>query len=163
MNTLVAALVLLALASAVVAQVPTCASNPLPNDWGFCDAGSSTDDLQLTSVTVSPSNGVVVRGNNISMTVEGSDIAGYAITGGTLTIKMKYGIITVLSKTYPLCTLLENSPYPCPVEPFGSRSVSVSEQVPSNAPAGTYTGSVIAEDQENNEILNIDFELQVSA
>lgn len=138
----------------------------MPAQIHQCDAGSSSDDLQLTDVTISPLGGKVTRGSNITVTATGDDIASYAISqGSNLKLSVKYGIITVLSKTYDLCQLLSESGYiSCPIDPqSGSKTVTVSEEIPSDAPTGAYSGSASATDQEGHEIFSIEFSMSVVA
>ena len=131
----------------------------MPNSVGYCSCGSASDDLNLEDVTITPAGGTVSKGSNITVAVTGSD--SVQVTGGSVTIKVKYGIITLLSHTYDLCTLLAETPYPCPVAPFTTKTISISEMIPSEAPSGKYSGSASAVDQSGNQIACINFAFSV--
>lgn len=99
------------------------------------------------------------KGSNITLSVTGADST--QITGGSVDVEVKYGIITLLKHTYDLCTLLNETPYKCPIAPFASKTITVSETLPSEAPSGKYSGSAKATDQSGNEIACIDFAFTV--
>merc|ERR1712065_13466 len=48
-----------------------------------------------------------------------------------------------------------------PITPFASKTITVSETLPSEAPSGKYSGSAKATDQSGNEIACIDFAFTV--
>lgn len=116
----------------------------------------------IQSVAITPAGGNLTPGQNITVVATSSDSKTYAITtGSTITVKAKYGIITVFSKTLDLCQELEHTQYPCPIQPYTPRQISASVPLPASSPKGTYSGSATATDQEGNLIICINFQMIV--
>ncbi len=55
------------------------------------------------------------------------------VTDGSIAIKLKYGILTVLSKTVDLCDAAKEAKLMCPIN-AGSLTFSTSATIPSIAP-----------------------------
>ena len=55
------------------------------------------------------------------------------VTGGSIKVELKYGIIPVYSETLNLCDTLKAAGKACPVE-AGLQSASITEDIPSDIP-----------------------------
>ena len=73
------------------------------------------------------------------------------VTGGSVTIKAKFGIIPVLSTTIPLCTFAkEQAGVPCPFA-AGEQTFKISKAVPSFIPSvSVYTSCTCIYSTEKN-------------
>ena len=56
------------------------------------------------------------------------------VTGGKVDVKVKAGIIPIVSNTLDLCTLLSQVGEPCPVKPTPNGYFTTSQDVPSIIP-----------------------------
>lgn len=61
------------------------------------------------------------------------------VTGGSIALKLKWGIITVVHETLDLCKTAEQAGLSCPIA-AGTQTVSGSAQIPGIAP-GVSTSS----------------------
>ena len=56
------------------------------------------------------------------------------VTGGSVDVSIKYGIIPVYSNTFDLCELLSQVGDPCPEKPNSKGHFTISEDIPSEIP-----------------------------
>jgi hypothetical protein len=108
-------------------------------------------------MSVSPSP--LVAGNPFSVNFQGQ--LSESLTGGKVSVSVKFIGIPVFSKTYDLCQLVEQGGQSCPVS-AGPLSISKSENFPSQAPAGSYTGQVTVTDQNGAEVTCVKFALTIA-
>ncbi|KAN0045345.1 hypothetical protein ACTA71_005722 [Dictyostelium dimigraforme] len=125
----------------------------LSSIWSKC-GDYSTDKLQIENVIITPD--VPVKGEQITVTVSG--ILTEDVTGGTASITVRYGFITLLNKEYDICS--SEDPIPCPID-AGSYQKTITETIPASAPPGSYTGNFVLKDQEGNRITCINFDLHL--
>ena len=52
------------------------------------------------------------------------------VTNGTIAVKAKFGIFTIINKTYPLCTEIKNLNRTCPVDSVKDGKISITESLP---------------------------------
>ncbi|KAJ3303807.1 Phosphatidylglycerol/phosphatidylinositol transfer protein [Kappamyces sp. JEL0829] len=118
---------LVALVSAAVGQnVTTCNAN---THYSF--------SLQTADIQPFP----VVIGGNVTVSATGSLDEGVSIAdGATYKIQLKVGSangVTVYTETQDFCKAAATAGFPCPIA-SGPQAFSVSQAVPSAAPAGKY-------------------------
>lgn len=123
----------------------------------FTNCGTSSDKLSIQSMSVSPSP--LVAGNAFSVNFQGQ--LSEDLTGGKVSVSVKFIGIPVFSKTYDLCELVAQGGQSCPVK-AGGLSISKSENFPSQAPAGSYTGQVTVTDQSGAEVTCVKFALTIA-
>ena len=71
---------------------------------------------------------------SLSVTVDSiSYSSGEQVTGGSVSVKAKYGIIPIYSHTFDLCTLLDEVHQQCP-DSAGVHNATVTETIPSEVP-----------------------------
>eukprot|EP00013_Stygamoeba_regulata_P006865 CAMPEP_0177633866 /NCGR_PEP_ID=MMETSP0447-20121125/3066_1 /TAXON_ID=0 /ORGANISM="Stygamoeba regulata, Strain BSH-02190019" /LENGTH=142 /DNA_ID=CAMNT_0019135555 /DNA_START=183 /DNA_END=611 /DNA_ORIENTATION=- len=120
--------------------------------WKSC--GSGSDHVKINSVTITPDP--PKKGQSLSITANVT--LDEQLTAGTLHVELKYSIITVLNKTLDLCDTIQ--PYQaCPIA-AGNYQRTVSEDLPSDIPAGHYTGQVKVLDQASAELACIALDLE---
>ena len=121
---------------------------------GITDCTKSTDKASIVSLKITPDP--PQKGQNLTVT---SDINfKEEITGGTVTVVVKYLGFKVLDKTEDLCSLLGKVGLKCPI-PAGDQKATEVEPLPSSIPPGHYTGSIKANDQNGNEIVCLNLDL----
>ena len=59
------------------------------------------------------------------------DFAEENVTSGTIAVKAKFSFITVIDKTFDLCTEIKSVNRTCPVNAITDGTVSVTETLPS--------------------------------
>jgi hypothetical protein len=117
-------------------------------------AGGQGDHLHLQNVVITPDP--PKKGQALTINATGS--LDETITAGKVSINIKWGAITVVSKTLDLCTI--SPQYHCPV-PAGPFSVAQSADIPGSAPGGHYTGQVKVTDQSGSEVTCIDLDFRL--
>eukprot|EP01094_Clydonella_sp_ATCC50884_P012546 TRINITY_DN2275_c0_g1_i2.p1 TRINITY_DN2275_c0_g1~~TRINITY_DN2275_c0_g1_i2.p1 ORF type:complete len:115 (+),score=39.35 TRINITY_DN2275_c0_g1_i2:153-497(+) len=79
------------------------------------------------------------------------------ITGGNMTLSLKYGIIPLInSKTFDTCSL----PLDCPL-PQGPASINRTFEIPHGIPAGTYKWTLKMMDQKDEEVMCVQLKLDM--
>jgi hypothetical protein len=111
--------------------------------WSNC--GSSSDILSDATVTIVPDP--PVKGKDITVTASGNIKS--EITGGNINAVIDILGIPVINKNIDLC---KASPkVTCPIS-AGHHSLEITQLIPSSVPSGSYTGKVIATDQNGKQI-----------
>mmetsp|Transcript_11573 Transcript_11573/g.16083 ORF Transcript_11573/g.16083 Transcript_11573/m.16083 type:complete len:152 (+) Transcript_11573:45-500(+) len=123
--------------------------------WANC--GTSSDHLQIEQVTIIPDPPVI--GQNVTITFVG--YLNEEVTSGTVSLNLKWNGFTILNQSYSLCDLVKDYEK-CPI-PAGDISLTVTEYLPTAIPKGTYTGTVKAFDQNNQEIMCITLDLKFTS
>jgi len=118
--------------------------------WTSC--GTASDSLTISGVTISPDP--PVKGQNVTVAVSGS--LSESITSGTVTIKIKYGIIYIVNETDNICTA--DPQITCPIT-AGTQAIKQTVLVPDTIPAGNYAAGVSAYDQNNLQIFCVNVTL----
>jgi len=129
-----------------------------PQDiWSNC--GKASDHLKIGKVTITPDPPQI----GVNITVDASGTLDETITSGTLYIELEWSGIVLLNNTYDLCSQLVQVGLKCPLD-SGATQIRVSELIPSNAPPGDYTATVIIGDQKNQEVtcIALNFSLTMS-
>ncbi|KAI6656457.1 Phosphatidylglycerol/phosphatidylinositol transfer protein [Oopsacas minuta] len=129
--------------------------NEVGDIWSDC--GKASDEAKIVSVTITPDP--PKKGQKL--TVKASFGVKENVTGGTVKVQIKWGVITVLSKSYGLCDLVDEMGKMCPVAE-GTIEFTKEEAIPSLSPGGGYTGKIIAGDQNGKELLCIDLKFDLS-
>mmetsp|Transcript_20935 Transcript_20935/g.31164 ORF Transcript_20935/g.31164 Transcript_20935/m.31164 type:complete len:149 (+) Transcript_20935:726-1172(+) len=121
--------------------------------WSNC--GSSSDDFQVSNVLISPDP--PIKGAPLNLVVNGT--LSKTVTGGSVSAKLKYGFITIVDKTEPICELQKGV---CPIASgvYGTNQTVV---VPDAIPNGKYIAHVEATDQDANQILCVDINVKFSS
>ena len=122
--------------------------------WYNC--GSSSDIATIVKLTVSPDP--PQKGQN--MTVTAAINLSEEVTGGNVKVYVKFGFLPVHDKTLDLCNVLKEVGEICPIQ-AGTATKTMTLEIPSAVPGGLYTGSIKAVNQSGDEILCIDFDLQL--
>ncbi|KAN0006952.1 hypothetical protein ACTFIU_005145 [Dictyostelium citrinum] len=120
--------------------------------WSNC--GTAADKFQITNVVLDPPT--PVKGEPI--TISASGILDETVTGGNVAVKVKYGFITLINTNVNICS--SQDPLSCPIA-AGDYQKNMTEQVPSDAPSGKYTGNVVITDQNDAEIACIDVDINL--
>jgi len=120
--------------------------------WTNC--GNAKDKFTIGTVTVVPDP--PVKGQNLTVGITGTYTE--TVTSGTIKVTVKYGIITLLNKSDPLCGA--ETGITCPI-PQGPWTFKVTELIPSDAPGGSYTGQLTITDQANAELACAKFALKI--
>ncbi|KAM9982443.1 hypothetical protein ACTFIZ_006975 [Dictyostelium cf. discoideum] len=120
--------------------------------WSNC--GTAADKFQITSVVLDPPT--PVKGQDI--TISASGILSETVTSGNVAVKVKYGFITLINENVAICS--SEDPLSCPIA-AGDYQKNMTEMIPSDAPAGKYTGNVVITDQNNDEIACIDVDINL--
>ncbi|KAK5583093.1 hypothetical protein RB653_004683 [Dictyostelium firmibasis] len=141
MRLLLAILLILALVTPSFTQV-----------WSNC--GTAADKFQITSVVLDPPT--PVKGQPITISASGD--LDETVTGGTVSVKVKYGFITLINKSEGICS--SQDPLSCPIA-AGPYSKTITETIPADAPSGKYTGNVVIVDQNNAEIACVDVDINL--
>eukprot|EP00455_Lapot_gusevi_P000160 TRINITY_DN1006_c0_g1_i1.p1 TRINITY_DN1006_c0_g1~~TRINITY_DN1006_c0_g1_i1.p1 ORF type:complete len:136 (+),score=59.75 TRINITY_DN1006_c0_g1_i1:93-500(+) len=117
----------------------------------FKNCGSTSDPLQISSVTLTPDP--PTRGN-LQVAVTGK--SGIAISSGTAVTDISYLGIKIASETDNLCSLS-----PCPVAPGTVFHAVKNANIPSIAPGGAYEAKLTMKDGNGNQLgcFIIDFSL----
>ncbi|KAJ6252723.1 hypothetical protein M0813_13934 [Anaeramoeba flamelloides] len=117
-------------------------SSVFSQEWEICD---KTIDYELTlqNVTISPDPPRV--GRDVTIKLEGELIK--IVDGGSVNILIKYDGTTIYNRESELCS--DPDDFPCP-HPQGKVKFHKSLQIPSFAPAGTYSGQISITDQDND-------------
>ena len=122
--------------------------------WSNC--GTSADGGTINNVTISPNP--PAKGQNLTVTA--SFTLKHQVTAGNVAIVIKYSFITVLNKNEPVCDLAKDAGHPCPIA-ASTITVTQSAEIPSAAPGGHYTGSIIATDQNGDRLFCIDLDFHL--
>lgn len=139
------------LAVAAVAAASVSAASP----WQSC--GTSADHLSISSLTISPAT--LAEGQQFTVALSGS--LNEQLTGGSVSLSVKFLGIQVYSATVDVCQLASQAGLSCPL-PSGPVSISKSAIMPSAAPRGTYTGEIKVTDQNGEEVSCISFRMSVT-
>eukprot|EP01111_Echinosteliopsis_oligospora_P010431 TRINITY_DN3239_c0_g1_i3.p1 TRINITY_DN3239_c0_g1~~TRINITY_DN3239_c0_g1_i3.p1 ORF type:complete len:124 (+),score=52.24 TRINITY_DN3239_c0_g1_i3:314-685(+) len=116
--------------------------------------GAATDHITISSITITPNP--PVKGGNFTVVAAGT--LDEQITGGNITLTVKYDkFITVLKQTDDLC-----ADGGCPIS-AGSFTKTISQALPSAAPAGSYSVHVTANDQNNEELACVNVALTIAS
>jgi hypothetical protein len=126
----------------------------------YQNCGSSNDDFQLKSINIIPYP--PIRGREAVLTINGTLIK--TISSGHMHLTLKYHEIwwmTVLDQSYDLCKV--DPDVHCPIKE-GPYNLAVSQQIPTNVngkdvPSGDYKGTIQMVDQDQKEIVCINFQL----
>eukprot|EP01098_Paradermamoeba_levis_P005326 TRINITY_DN2255_c0_g1_i1.p1 TRINITY_DN2255_c0_g1~~TRINITY_DN2255_c0_g1_i1.p1 ORF type:complete len:143 (+),score=31.27 TRINITY_DN2255_c0_g1_i1:122-550(+) len=112
--------------------------------WTNC--GTNSDHIHIKTVKIVPDP--PVRGQKISVTFNAT--LDEPVKSGEISLDVKWGFITILKKTLPLCSIIQ--PYePCPLA-AGVITRTITEDIPSVIPGGHYSIHVIATDQASQEL-----------
>lgn len=114
----------------------------------FWSCGNSGDKVAVKRVTFSPSN--PKAGDTVTITAEGT--SSETISGGTLKYEGGLDGIPLIHGTKDLCSLLKKAGVACPVK-AGPLDISYSVKLPGFVPAGNYSATGHAVDQNGNELL----------
>jgi len=117
--------------------------------WSSC---GSSDTLTINSVTINPDP--PVKGDNVTVGVYGS--LTESITGGNVTILIKYGIIYIVDETQNIC--LADPEVGCPIN-AGNVAIKQTVLVPATIPAGSYDAGVVGVDENENQIFCVNVTL----
>lgn len=117
-----------------------------------CDVDTSCDDssydLQGLKITFSPDP--PEKGKDVTITASGT--LSKQISGGTIKVVAKYGLITILDQEYNVCDLVQDINMTCPLA-AGPLSGSATTHVPGDVPGGKYHVDVSATDQDGGKLL----------
>ncbi|WP_406115992.1 ML domain-containing protein [Kitasatospora purpeofusca] len=112
----------------------------------WTNSGTPADSFSVDNVTYTPDP--PVKGKDLTVTLTGTLAA--PITGGTITTKLKYGIITVVNESAPLDAAAAGSYSP-------QTTISLTQDMPS----GSYAGNVSLVDQDSIEIASVNITFHV--
>ncbi|XP_065914200.1 putative phosphatidylglycerol/phosphatidylinositol transfer protein DDB_G0278295 [Dysidea avara] len=121
----------------------------------FSCANSSFDVTNLT-LTFDPDP--LEKGKNVTIT--GTGIINKEITSGEIKVTVTYNDIQLLDKTYDVCELVEKSGDQCPIS-TGNKTMSITEEIPSDLPNGKYVGTIYGTDQNDDPMICGTVECQV--
>jgi len=125
--------------------------------WTNC--GSSSDDLQIDTVAISPDPPQIGK----TLTIIATGTLSTSVTSGSVFVSIIYdGFLPVLNNTFSLCTLAQQLGIKCPLAQ-GPVGIKVSQMIPALAPSGSYTGKILATDQNSKEIACISLSFSMSA
>jgi hypothetical protein len=98
---------------------------------GVSSCGSATDLLKLDELTLTPDP--PKKGSKVNIAFKG-ELKDTITPGAKLNIKVKWGIIQVIDKTYDFCEEAKKFGASCPMY-TGPQSLSQSLDVPSSVPS----------------------------
>ena len=81
--------------------------------------------------------------------------------GATIKISAKFGPITVMSETFDVCAISKEHGNPCPLQP-GYQSFYLTVNVPSIAPARTYTFKSVSANADGTKLLCLQGGIQIT-
>ncbi|MFB8242600.1 ML domain-containing protein [Kitasatospora purpeofusca] len=111
------------------------------------NAGTADDDFAVDRVTFSPDP--VAKGEALTFTLTGA--LKKAVTGGTVELRVKYGIITVAKDATALGAAAAG---PC--------TVQAACTIGTDSPSGAYTAQVNILDQDGKEIAAVYVSFRIS-
>jgi len=100
----------------------------------------------------------------LNETISGVATVDETVSAGSVWVQLNYGPVLLVNNTYNLCQLLVSIGKSCPMK-RGIINFSVTEGIPAAAPEGSYSGTIIATDQNGNELfcLSLSFTMQGSS
>ncbi|KAG1801542.1 ML domain-containing protein [Suillus plorans] len=125
--------------------------------WSWKDCGSSTDVVQLESISVSPDP--PKPGQDLTVTVVGT--AQQRIEDGAYAdVVVKLGLIKLLSKSFDVCDEARNAnaTIQCPVEE-GSYTVVETVALPKEIPQAKFTVAVRGYTKDEDDMLCLDLQV----
>ncbi|WP_435647360.1 ML domain-containing protein [Kitasatospora purpeofusca] len=111
------------------------------------NAGTAQDDFTVDGVTFSPDP--PVKGRALTFTLTGA--LKKAVTGGTIDLRVKYGIITVAKESTALGAAAAG---PC--------TTQATCTIGADSPSGSYTAQVNILDQDGKEIAAVNVSFRIS-
>lgn len=114
----------------------------------FWSCGTSADKMKVQKITISPPT--PKAGEEITIAAVGT--SSEQITGGKLKYVAGLDGIPLIHGSKDLCTVLKDAHINCPVA-AGPVDIGYSVKLPSFVPAGNYSATAHAYDQDNNELL----------
>lgn len=100
----------------------------------FCDGDHRRDVVEIKRVDLSPNP--PLPGQTLDIKASGT-VKKTILPGAYLSVTVKYGLITLVHKTFDLCEQIGNVDLECPIED-GQLEVVKSVDLPSAIPPGTY-------------------------
>ncbi|CAI8016225.1 Putative phosphatidylglycerol/phosphatidylinositol transfer protein DDB_G0282107 [Geodia barretti] len=82
------------------------------------------------------------------------------VTNGSVSAELKYGIITVFSKTWGMCEFAKTQDWPCPLSP-GALQVKFNTTIPPLVAHGRVTWRGYAKDQNGLELVCVAMDFQI--
>ena len=118
----------------------------------FTNCTTPTDMASIVSLTLTPDPPEKGKALMVAVDINFKE----EVTGGTAQITVKFGVITVLNKSYALCDIVKKEGKTCPI-PAGDAKVQVTENIPSIS--GHFTGKMVAKDENGKELLCLEFDV----
>jgi len=117
--------------------------------WSIC--GPNSDHLHVKTVSITPDPPAI--GQDLTVQIQGT--LDETIVSGTVHLELAvFRTIILVNTTYSLCTLISKF-MSCPLKQ-GAVNIKVQATIPSEAPAGPYTGKVHVYDQNDSEVICVD-------
>lgn len=118
---------------------------PVGDIWSDCSKDS--DKLKIGKVSVSPDP--PKKGDTLM--IKANVTFNEQVTSGELKVNLAINKIPFISTNLDLCDTISQAGLSCPIS-AGSHTLTVSQQIPDEAPSGSYTGNQYLYDQNNNEL-----------